>query len=66
MYGDENILAETYPAMTKYTDFLLKNTGHKDKKAAKADIYNKYVYEKGVHLGEWLEPAEFVEKTTCS
>lgn len=62
MYGDKNILADNYPAMKKYADFLLKNTGHKDKKAAKEDPYDKYVYEKGIHLGEWLEPAEFVEE----
>lgn len=65
MYGDKNILVENYLAMKKYTDFLLKHMGHKDKKAAKADPYDKYVYEKNFHLGEWLEPAEFVEKISA-
>jgi alpha-L-rhamnosidase len=38
---------------------MIKNTGHKNKKAAAANPYNKYTYEKRVHLGEWLEPKEF-------
>jgi len=46
-YGDKNILRQHWPMMKKYADYLLKNIekdGH---------------YEKGVHLGEWLEPEKF-------
>lgn len=60
-YGDKKLLAENYPLMQKLADHRLANTGRKDKKQAAADPLNKYVYEKGMHLGEWLEPAEFQE-----
>ncbi len=65
-YGDEQILRDYYPMMEKYAKHIISLTGHKDKKAAKADPYNKYVYEKGFHLGEWLEPEEFMEKINAS
>jgi alpha-L-rhamnosidase len=58
-YNDENILRDYYDVMKKYALFMIKNTGHKNRKAAKANPYNKYTYEKGMHLGEWLEPEEF-------
>ncbi|MCS6827130.1 MAG: glycoside hydrolase family 78 protein [Caldilinea sp.] len=58
-YGDKSILSDFYGMMRKYALFMIKNTGHKKKKDAKANPYNRYVYEKGVHLGEWLEPEEF-------
>lgn len=58
-YGDESILHEFYPMMRRYAMFMVKNTGPKDKKAAKGNPYAKYMYEKGMHLGEWLEPEEF-------
>jgi len=58
-YGDEEVLREFYPMMRRYAQFMIKNTGHKDRKKAKANPHNKYVYEKGMHLGEWLEPEEF-------
>lgn len=61
-YGDLSVLRENYETMRAYAMFMIRNTGHKDKKAAKANPYNKYVYEKGFHLGEWLEPEEFQEK----
>ena len=48
--------------MKKYGEYLKKNLGMKDKKEAKANPYNAYTYEKGVHLGEWLEPEEFRDK----
>ena len=64
-YGDVDALRECYPMMKAYAEFMIKNTGHKDKKAAKADPLNKYVYEKGMHLGEWLEPEEFNEAVTA-
>ena len=49
-FGDREILRRCWPMMKKYADYLLKcreKDGH---------------YEKGVHLGEWLEPVEFRDK----
>ena len=46
-YGDKEILRRYWPMMKKYVEYLfskLEKDGH---------------YEKGVHLGEWLEPEEF-------
>ena len=46
-FGDVEVLRRYWPMMKKYADYLLKNLekdGH---------------YEKGIHLGEWLEPEEF-------
>ena len=65
VYGDERMLKGAYPMMKAVAEYMIANTGHKDKKAAKADPYNKYVYEKGMHLGEWLEPEEFNEAVTA-
>jgi alpha-L-rhamnosidase len=64
-YGDIRILKEFYEDMRKYAFAMIKNTGHKSKKVAKVNPYNKYVYEKGFHLGEWLEPEAFKEKITA-
>jgi alpha-L-rhamnosidase len=61
-YGDESIIRDFYETMRKYALFMIKNTGHKKRKAAAANPYNKYTYEKGVHIGEWLEPEEFRDK----
>ena len=61
-YGDEDLLRECWPMMRALAQYMIENTGHKDKKQAKADPFNQYVYEKGVHLGEWLEPEEFQDK----
>ncbi|MCH4035528.1 MAG: glycoside hydrolase family 78 protein [Lachnospiraceae bacterium] len=49
-YGDREVLNAAWPMMQRYAAFLekhLEKGGH---------------YEKGVHLGEWLEPEEFREK----
>ena len=61
-YGDKKLLETYYPMMKKYTEYLRKNLGMKDKKEAKDNPYNAYTYEKGVHLGEWLEPKEFKDE----
>lgn len=62
-YGDRAAVERFYELLARpYAMFAIANTGHTDKKAAKADPDNKYVYEKGRHLGEWLEPAEFQDK----
>lgn len=59
IYGDQRILEEHWPMIKAYSDYLLKNLGHKKKKDAAKDPYNDCIYEKGIHLGEWLEPEEF-------
>ena len=61
-YGDRRILEQTYAMARDYAMFAIGNTGFADKKKTKEAPYNKYVYEKGRHLGEWLEPEEFQEK----
>lgn len=58
-FGDINILKKYWPMIAKYADYLWANLGMKDKKESKANPHNAYTYEKGVHLGEWLEPEEF-------
>lgn len=57
-YGDDYLLREFYPMMKKCTDYIIGRTGHKSRKKAGKNPYNKYTYEKGVHLGEWLEPKD--------
>ena len=49
-FGDEALLRQCWPMMKKYTEYLLvklEKDGH---------------YEKGIHLGEWLEPEQFRDK----
>ncbi|MBQ1317118.1 MAG: family 78 glycoside hydrolase catalytic domain, partial [Lachnospiraceae bacterium] len=49
-FGDSKLLRDCWPMMKKYADTLLgkiEKDGH---------------YEKGIHLGEWLEPEEFRDK----
>lgn len=64
-FGDKTLLEDCYPMMKKYTEYVMKNLGMADKKTAKNNPHNDYTYEKGIHLGEWLEPAEFQERTTA-
>lgn len=61
-YGDKAVLERCWPMMKKYGDYLFTHLGMKDKKEANANPNNAYTYEKGVHLGEWLEPEEFRDK----
>ena len=58
-YQDREILESSWLMIEKYADYLLANLGMRDKKAGKANPDNAFTYEKGVHLGEWLEPEEF-------
>ena len=58
-YGDLQVLQSSWPMIEKYADYLLANLGMRDKKEGKANPDNAFTYEKGVHLGEWLEPEEF-------
>lgn len=63
-YGDRRILERCWPMMEQYVRYVLAHLGLKDKKQAKANPFNAYTYEKGMHLGEWLEPEAFQEKIT--
>lgn len=58
-YGDNSLLRQCWPMMEKYAEYLITHLGLTDKKQAKQNPDNTYTYEKGVHLGEWLEPEEF-------
>ncbi len=61
-YGDIELLQSSWPMIEKYANYLMTHTGLRDKKEGKANPHNAYIYEKGVHLGEWLEPEEFRDK----
>lgn len=61
-YGDRSILERTWPMVEKYAEYLMAHLGMKSKKEAKTNPHNACTYEKGVHLGEWLEPEEFRDK----
>lgn len=58
-FGDEAILRENYPMLEKLMGYMISQLGPKDKKAYPENPYREYLYEKGVQLGEWLEPEEF-------
>lgn len=58
-YGDKDILVRNWSMIERYADYLMTHLGQTDKKAAKDNPHNACTYEKGVHLGEWLEPEEF-------
>ena len=61
-YQDDAALEQFYPLMRGYAMFMIDNCGYKKKCMEKQNPYHKYVYEKGVQLGEWLEPEEFQDK----
>ena len=61
-YGDTQVLRDSWPMIEKYAKYLLSNLGMRDKKEGKANPENAFTYEKGVHLGEWLEPEDFRDK----
>ncbi|KPM50434.1 alfa-L-rhamnosidase [Frankia sp. R43] len=58
-YGDRSILSDCYGAMRRYAMFMIANVGPLDPERAADNPHAAYIYEKGVHLGEWLEAAEF-------
>ena len=62
LYGDVRILEDCYAMMRRYAMFMIRRTGQKDRKLASINPYNKYTYEKGFHLGDWLEPKEFQDE----
>ncbi|MGI5989484.1 MAG: family 78 glycoside hydrolase catalytic domain [Lachnospiraceae bacterium] len=61
MYRDSSLLKAYWPNMKRYADAVIKNIGPKNKKWIKENPDLSCIYEKGVHLGEWLEPEEFRE-----
>lgn len=58
-YGDVSMIQEFYDVMHKYAMFMIQNTGHRDEQVALNNPFNQYIYEKGMHLGEWLEPEDY-------
>lgn len=58
-YGDIELLRNFYPTMRKFAQFLINNCGPRSSKSYTDNPYRKYIYEKGMQLGEWLEPEEF-------
>ncbi len=58
-FGDREALIRYWPMMKRFAEYLMANLGMRDKKEAKQNPDNDYTYEKGIHLGEWLEPEEF-------
>lgn len=61
-FGDKDILRRYWPMMRKYADYLMNNLGLRDRKEGRENPYNAFTLEKGVHLGEWLEPEEFRDR----
>lgn len=61
-FGDQELLERCWPMIEKYVQYLMSHLGMRDKKEARANPHNAYTYEKGIHLGEWLEPEEFRDK----
>lgn len=65
-YGDRQVMETYYEKIARpYAEFMIAHTGHSDKKDAKRNPWNAYVYEKGMHLGEWLEPEEFQDNVAA-
>lgn len=58
-FGDAELLKTYWTMIKKYGDYLMNNLGRRDKKEVRRNPWMEYTYEKGVHLGEWLEPEEF-------
>ena len=61
-YSDLQTLRESYPMLRKTALFLIRNAGSGKDYLPKDDPLNAYLYEKGVQLGEWLEPEAFREE----
>lgn len=64
-YGDRELLEECYPMMRGCAKFMIANAGPADDNQQIHNPYRKYMYVKGVQLGEWLEPAAFNEPVTA-
>lgn len=59
VYGDQSVLENNYEISAKTAEFMIKNIGSKKKKDYPDIPHREFIYEKGMQLGEWLEPAEF-------
>ncbi len=59
VYGDRRVLEESYEMCKNYANFMIRQSGPAGKKDYANIPHRKYLYEKGFHLGEWLEPEEF-------
>jgi len=58
-YGDVKVIKDFYDVMRNYAMYMINNTGHREEEVAKGNPFNQYTYEKGMHLGEWLEPEDY-------
>ncbi|WP_339315012.1 family 78 glycoside hydrolase catalytic domain [Paenibacillus sp. FSL R10-2734] len=58
-YGDLSIIRDCYTVMRKYAMYMIENTGPVDVLEANENPYSRYTYEKGMHLGEWLEAENY-------
>lgn len=57
-YQDQRIIKDLYIEMKNYANFMIKSCGMSNESDASKNPYNEYTYEKGYHLGEWLEPED--------
>ena len=60
-YADDEVLAETWPAMVAWVDFAAnaaRTARHPSRvaRAAEAAPHEQYLWDTGFHWGEWLEP----------
>ncbi len=61
-YRDITVLRENYSMSRRYAEFMIKNAGPANKRQYGDIQHREYIYEKGFHLGEWLEPEQFQDK----
>lgn len=61
-YGDRRILEEQYESMKKWVEFARKGAAKLGRKYrfAKKEVkeIQKYIWDSGIHLGDWLAPGE--------
>ncbi len=62
LYGDRRVIEENWALSSGLASFMIKNAGPAKSKDYENIPHRKYLYEKGFHLGEWLEPEEFMDK----
>lgn len=61
-YSDVQTLRGNYPMLRRTALFMIQNAGSPKGYLPKKDPLNAYLYEKGVQLGDWLEPEAFREE----
>ncbi|EFC82771.1 family 78 glycoside hydrolase catalytic domain [Parafrankia sp. EUN1f] len=62
VYGDEELLAEQYPSMAAWVDYVAtvaREQRHHSRRAARPDPapHERFLWDTGYHFGEFLEPA---------